>query len=60
MAETITVGGREYRKFIPYPERITDGTCRCIFCGQIDEPDYHEGRLCPASESYVSPDGRAA
>lgn len=46
--ETVTFGGRTYRKFIAYPARVTDGSVRCIFCGQIDEPEAHEGHLCPA------------
>lgn len=46
--DTINIGGLRYRKFVPYPEPIEDGTIRCIFCGQIDEPVYHDDRLCPA------------
>lgn len=46
-AETITIGSRTYRKFIPYPKPIRDGTVRCMACGQIDEPEYHEDALCP-------------
>lgn len=44
--ETITIDGREYRKFIPYPAVVADGTCRCITCGQIDEEPYHDPKVC--------------
>lgn len=37
----IQIGNRKYRRFIPYPNRVRDGTVRCITCGQIDEPEYH-------------------
>lgn len=47
--EMIKIGDREYRKFIPFPEVITDGTHRCIRCGQIDEEDYHDHDLCVAA-----------
>lgn len=43
----IKIGTRDYVKFIPYPQAVRDGTCRCISCGQIDEPDYHDAELCP-------------
>lgn len=49
MTETITIGRRTYRKFIPYPQEVKDGTARCFVCGQIDEPDYHDAALCPAT-----------
>jgi hypothetical protein len=39
--EKITIGRREYSRFIPYPKQVRDGTVRCIACGQIDEPEYH-------------------
>lgn len=45
--EKIVIGGREYSKFIPYPKAVRDGTLRCIACGQIDEPEYHDSNLCP-------------
>ncbi len=43
---TLTVGGRKFRRFIPFPGQINDGTCRCIACGQIDEPEYHIAEAC--------------
>jgi hypothetical protein len=43
----ISIGGRDYVKFIPHPQVVSDGTCRCFGCGQIDEPDYHDAALCP-------------
>jgi hypothetical protein len=51
----IQIGRRSYRKFIPYPQEVRDGTVRCIFCGQIDEPEYHEGKYCPASPEWEDP-----
>lgn len=44
----IAIGGRRYRRFIVFPSPVTDGTVRCIFCGQIDEPEVHVDRDCPA------------
>ena len=49
---TITYEGQEYRQFIPYPTKITDGTLRCIFCGQIDEEGPHDTKLCPAGDDF--------
>lgn len=46
--DTIEIGGRTYRKFIHYPKPVRDGTVRCISCGQIDEPEWHDEQLCPA------------
>lgn len=51
--ETITVGGHEYRRFIPYPEPVTDGTTRCIACGQIDEPGVHDDEQCGMTAGSV-------
>lgn len=45
--ETILIGGRTYRKFIPFPGPVRDGTNRCFGCGQIDEPEWHDDALCP-------------
>lgn len=50
--EKITVDGKEYTKFLPITKAVRDGTVRCIFCGQIDEPKYHDDRACPATESW--------
>ncbi len=44
--EKITIGSRQYSKFIRYPKQVRDGTVRCICCGQIDEPGYHDDSLC--------------
>lgn len=46
MVEKIKIGSQTYRKFICYPEEVDDGTLRCIRCGQIDEPEYHDDSLC--------------
>lgn len=48
-AQTITIGGRGYMKFIPPGQPVRDGTVRCFCCGQIDEPDYHDNKLCRAT-----------
>lgn len=45
--ERIQIGRKSYLKFIPYGREITDGTCRCISCGQIDEIGFHDAKLCP-------------
>lgn len=39
--EKITIGRKEYTRFIRYPKAVRDGTYRCIVCGQIDETEYH-------------------
>lgn len=51
MIEGLKIGGRTYRKFIRYPEKVRDGTVRCIACGQIDEPEYHDAELCQAART---------
>lgn len=62
MKERITIGSKTYRRFIPYPEPVRDGTLRCISCGQIDGADdsekhlnLHDDARCPA----VAPVGAA-
>ncbi len=47
--ETVRINGKLYRKFIPFPEEITDGTLRCIRCGQIDEEEFHDQEICIAA-----------
>lgn len=42
----IQIGGKQVRRFIPHPMQVRDGTCRCIGCGQIDEPEYHDSNAC--------------
>lgn len=49
--QTVTIAGRKYLKFIPYPKPVTDGTVRCFMCGQIDEPEYHDDTCCRATLS---------
>lgn len=44
--EMIEVDGRSYRRFIPYPGPVEDGTSRCFQCGQIDEPPWHDSEIC--------------
>jgi|GEM_PF-3420832 len=53
-SETVRINGRLYRKFIRFPEEITDGTLRCIRCGQIDEEEYHDQDICVAAFQPVS------
>ena len=48
--EKITIGGREYSKFIVWPKQVRDGTLRCITCGQIDEIEYHDDDLCRVAQ----------
>lgn len=52
--EMILIGGKEYRKFIPHPGPVTDDTCRCITCGQIDEPDYHDDAICQEAHAAIA------
>ena len=44
--KTIKVGSRRFRRFIQWPKEVTDDTCRCIRCGQIDEPELHIKQAC--------------
>lgn len=46
---TVDIGGRQYRRFIPHPAKVDDGTVRCYACGQIDEPAWHDDGLCVAT-----------
>lgn len=52
MKARIMVDGVSYRRFIPFPQKITDRTLRCISCGQIDEDEIHDEKLCPACGAY--------
>lgn len=51
--ETITIDGQEYQKFIRYPLPVTDGTCRCVTCGQIDEQPWHDPEICAAEHTKM-------
>jgi hypothetical protein len=56
--DTIEINGRTYRRFIPHPQVVDDGTVRCIFCGQIDDDPWHDMKLCldrPAPEMAKRP-----
>lgn len=53
-ATHIMVGRRRVRRFIHHPKPVNDGTVRCLACGQIDEPGYHDVALCPATSADVS------
>lgn len=50
----IMVGRRRVRRFIHHPKPVNDGTVRCLACGQIDEPGYHDVALCPATSADVT------
>lgn len=47
-AEMISYDGRQVRRFVSYPEPVTDGTIRCGVCGQLDEPEFHDEEICIA------------
>lgn len=57
-AEMIMIGRRQYRRFIPFPGPVDDGTTRCMSCGQIDEPKYHDNTCCPATQQ-IERDGES-
>jgi hypothetical protein len=41
-------GGRQVRRFVSYPEPVTDGTTRCGVCGQLDDEEFHDEPVCKA------------
>jgi hypothetical protein len=47
--DTIDIGDRAVLRFFPTHKKIKDGIPRCISCGQIDEPEYHESAYCPGA-----------
>lgn len=49
--EMIVIGGRSYRRFVHWGAPVRDGTVRCIRCGQIDEPPWHDDEICAAALS---------
>lgn len=49
--EKIVVANMTYTKFLRWPKEVRDGTVRCIQCGQIDEPEYHDNSLCRPGSS---------
>lgn len=48
---TIKIGSLRFKRFIPYPEPVNDGTLRCIGCGQIDEEEFHNRDACLAARA---------
>lgn len=46
LSKFVNVGGRRFKRFWPLNRAVTDDSVRCIFCGQIDEPDVHEMTAC--------------
>lgn len=49
--DIIVIGGTTYQRFVRFPHAVTDGTHRCIACGQIDEPEYHDWGLCKEAQA---------
>lgn len=60
--ETITINGREYQKFWTgsFSNPVSDGTVRCIFCGQVDDQGYHEDAKCCACPEWDGVDRQSA
>jgi len=50
--ETVRIGGKTHLRVWPRDKPITDGTVRCMFCGQIDEAEYHDNRRCPMTADF--------
>jgi hypothetical protein len=57
--DMIEINGTNYRRFIPYPQPVTDGTVRCFFCGQIDEPQWHVDEDCKEVQRLKNHPGRS-
>jgi len=49
----IDIGGKEVLRFHPLGKKVRDRTVRCIACGQIDEPEWHEAKWCPGSGGWL-------
>lgn len=54
-AEMIEYDGRLVRRFVSYPEPVTDRTTRCGVCGQIDDEDFHDEATCAAIFAGATP-----
>lgn len=44
--DTIEIDRKVYERFVRYPREVTDGTFRCIQCGQIDDEPWHDHQIC--------------
>lgn len=51
--DTIDLGSKKVLRFHPLHKRIRDNVPRCISCGQIDEPDFHEAEWCPGMGGWL-------
>lgn len=51
--QMIEYAGRQVRRFVSYPEPITDGTVRCGCCGQLDDEEFHDGEICEAVDRSI-------
>lgn len=49
--EMVEFEGRLVRRFVSYPEPVTDGTIRCGVCGQLDEFEHHDDAMCAAIDN---------
>lgn len=45
----VTAYGKRVLRIIPYPGPVSDGTPRCIQCGQIDDDPWHDSEICAAA-----------
>jgi len=52
-AETVEYHGKQVRRFVSYPEPITDGTMRCGVCGQLDDEEFHDDAICAAVDRSI-------
>lgn len=52
--DIIVIGDKTYQRFVRFPHAVTDGTYRCIACGQIDEPEYHDWGLCKEARAELA------
>lgn len=46
--EMVEYDGRLVRRFVSYPEPVTDNTIRCGVCGQLDDEAHHDDTMCKA------------
>lgn len=49
LSPRVKYAGRSFRRFVAPGERDGGSVVRCIFCGQIDEPEVHESFACRGS-----------
>ena len=51
--EMVDYFGRQVRRFVSYPEPVTDGTIRCGVCGQLDDESFHDEETCIAVDKSI-------